>query len=401
MTINITNELELQQRWYQAELTIRCILCALLFSIPISSSLKSIMLVAGIFLLLATKINKASLNYLIKQPWVRAILVFLFIVLIECCWTPADWSEQRFVIEKHSKLIWLPLLTLGFADKKTRYWGLHAFLAAMVLICLVALGRSSGLLYSTEAPGSVFRNYIIIGHMMAFACYLSAYLAIKTPSLRLPYAGLFLLFSYEVLFISLGRTGFIIYFVLILLLMLQLLKKKQLILGFVLLLLTAGLALHFSTTMQQGVESLQSSAHEFQQGEKNTSLGFRLQFQQFAFKLFKENPILGNGTASLVYYFGKENPVPSWDKPLHEPHNQYWLIAAEYGLIGIVVYFILLFTLTMACLRLHEMKHIAIALLIPFIIGSFSDSLLFYSGSGYFFLTLMALCLGESVRVKS
>jgi hypothetical protein len=45
--------------------------------------------------------------------------------------------------------------------------------------------------------------------------------------------------------------------------------------------------------------------------------------------------------------------------------------------------------------RLEVMKPFAFALLMPFIIGSFTDSLLFYSGCGYFFLALMALCLGE------
>jgi O-antigen ligase len=437
------------QRWYQSELFLGIILSALLFSIPVSSSLKSITFVATLILLSLTKVNVTSLSYLIKQPWVCAIFAFFLLVLVECLPSPASSAEQIFVVEKYSKLIWLPFLTLGFAHKKTRLWGLHAFLAAMVLICLISFGRALGFFSSNDAPGSIFRNYIMIGHMMAFASYLALHLGITNrqashtvdfPRLdrgihafskitgprgqaagshveigehtagsrvgivkhaailrtRLFYFILFLMFSYEVLFISVGRTGYIIYFLLLALLMWQFLPKKYLLGGLLALVLMGFVAINFSTTMQQGIQSIQTNLQSFYRGDKNTSVGFRMQFQQFAFKLFKQNPLIGHGTGSLTYYFDEQRPVPGWDKPLHEPHNQYWLIAAEFGSLGLIVYFIFIITLTSACLKLRDMKYIAMALLIPFVVGCLTDSLLFYSGSGYFFLAMIALCLGEA-----
>ncbi len=398
MTTHITHEMPLPQPWYQSEKILCIALCAFLFAIPVSSSLKSISEVVVLFLIVTTQLNKRSLHFLSQQMWVRATAIFLCIVIVACFWSPAGWGDLSFVLEKYSKLIWLPVLTLGFANRKTRMWSLHAFMAAMVLICAIALCRSFGWLYSKDPSGTVFRNYIMNGHMVAFASYLAAYFAVKKPAFRVGYIGLFLLYTYEVLFVSIGRTGYIVYFMLMALLLLQLLKKKQLIVGMLVLLFAGTLLLHFSPTMQQGVKNVQTDVLNFNHGHEDTSLGFRFQFYRFAFELFKRSPIVGNGTASVAYYFNTDHPVPNWKKHLHEPHNQYWMIAAEYGCLGLFSYLFLLFSFIYAALRLKEMKYFAFALLLPFIVGCFTDSLLFYSGSGYFFLTMLALCLGESFQ---
>ena len=78
-----------------------------------------------------------------------------------------------------------------------------------------------------------------------------------------------------------------------------------------------------------------------------------------------------------------------------EPHSQYWLIASEFGLLGCISFVFFLGCLIGASLRLKTLKPLAFAVLLPFIAGCWSDSLLFYSGTGYFFILFMALCLGE------
>lgn len=386
------------RQWYQKDLTLVLALCALLFTIPLNNSAKSISFVVAMALLIITKVNAASLSYLARQTWVQLILAFLALVLVGCLWSPATWSDEAYVIKKYLKLLCLPLLVLGFSNKQAREWGLYAFMAAMLITALAAVAKTIMPLYwHNHTPGFVFRNYIMTGHMMALASYLAAYFAITKPSQRIPYLALFLLFSYEVLFLSLGRTGYIIYFVLLALLMVQTLNKRQLAFGALGFALLMGAAVYSSTKVQQGLLSIGDNIQHFQQGDKNTSVGYRLQFQQFAYFLFKQSPVFGHGTGSYTYYFAQQQPVPSWGTVSREPHNQYGLIAVEYGLIGLVLYLALFTALILACWRLNQLRNMAMALLIPFIIGNFSDSLLFYSGSGYFFLALLALCLGESI----
>lgn len=384
------------KRW-SSETLLHGALFALLFFIPLSSSLKSIALVVSIGLLLFLKLNQSSLRYILRQPWVWFIIALFSIVVISCLWSPAPWAEQAFVVEKYSKLLWLPLLMLGFTEAKTRDIGLHVFIASMLVTALVAFAIELGWVHSILPSGSVFRNHIITGHMMSFACYLVGNFAIKNREKRWIYLSLFVIFSYEVLFISQGRTGYVIYFVLMALLMLQLFKKWHLLVAFGVLCLFGAFTYHYSSIMQERVDWIYKDVKGIQQGHKDSSLGFRYQFQKFAYALFKESPVIGHGSGALTYYFDERQPIPAWGKQLREPHNQYWLIAAEYGVVGMILYLGLLVSLGLACLRLKKMQPLGIALLIPFIIGNFSDSLLFYSGCGYFFLTLMALCLGEGI----
>ena len=118
---------------------------------------------------------------------------------------------------------------------------------------------------------------------------------------------------------------------------------------------------------------------------------------QYAFVFDGKNP-KDKPENSKAYYYDKERPVDFsiWKtKTLLEPHSQYWLIAAEFGLLGIAALSYFFFSLLQASWRLHKMKFMACAMLVPFAIGNLSDSLLFYSGSGYFFILFMAMFLGE------
>ena len=403
MLTNVNNETQATTSGLSINLLNNVIMCAFLFAFPLNSSAKSITLAIAVGWLLFTRVNGEVIRSLLARPWVMAILAFLVLVMVECPRSPAPWNEISFVVQKYSKLLWLPVLALGFSDKKTRFLGLHAFLTAMFITCIVAFFQAAQASSHEELLqyGTVFRNYIITGHMMCLAAYLSAYFAIKSSKYRnhrLIYIGLFLLFSYEVLFFSLGRTGYVIYFVLMTLLMIQMLSIKQLFFGLLASILLIVTVYHYSPRMQTGFEMFQQNLQTFKEGNRDTSIGFRLQFQKFAFQLFRERPLVGHGTGSFTHLYDVRNPIPGWGKQLREPHNQYWLVAAEYGLFGSIMYALLLGTLFMACLRLTEMKNIAMAVFFPFVIGSFSDSLLFFSGSGYFFLAFMALCLGESMR---
>ena len=215
------------------------------------------------------------------------------------------------------------------------------------------------------------------------------------------------LYSYQILFINTGRGGYIIYALLMLTLLLQKLNKRQVILGILLLMGCYGLCYKLSPLMQERVVALYSDFLHYKQ-DKNTSVGFRIQFHKYANNLFKRHPFMGNGTGSFIYYFDKENPVPFWHDmhgykhtKLLEPHSQYWLMAAEFGLTGFFIFTLFFASLVKGSFLLTTWRHPAIALLILIFIGNFSDSLLFYSGSGYFFIVLMALFLSEKYKAPN
>ena len=301
------------------------------------------------------------------------------------------------MIGKYSKLLYLPILAVGFHDTKTRWWGMHAFLAAMWITSVLSVGQSLGWFGSSGAAADqVFRNHIMTSHMMAFAAYLSAWLFLKVRTRwRWGYIVLVILFSYQLLFINTGRMGYVTYAVLMVLFFVQTCPWKKAIGAVLLGTLLLLVGYYQSTTMQTHVQAAITDYRDYHHNHKDSSIGYRLQFHAFARHLFQKHPWLGNGTGSFTASYRQETPVASWSRRLLEPHSQYWLVAVELGVVGMLALLYFLGSLLWASFQLQEMRSLAFAIMLPFMIGNLSDSLLFYSGSGYFFLMGMALCLGE------
>jgi O-antigen ligase len=378
------------------------LLAAALFSVPISSTARGVFIGFVLVFVVCTPSYHRDLLSILMRPWCQALLLFFFIILLACAWGPASAHDKVAILKKYSKLLFLPLLAVGFQDPLSRRMGLHAYLLAMLLTCILSIAKGFALLsYHSPDPGQVFHNHIVTGLMMAFAAYIAGWLLIQssTKRARLFYATLVILFGYQILFINTGRTGYLVYGLLMILLIVQTCPQRKLLFALCLGGAVFMLSYHESATMQVFINQAIDNVRDIQHGNKNNSIGFRMQFHDFAKKLFVQHPWLGNGTGSYSYLFKQDNPIPAWhdvrpsQKNLFEPHSQYWLVAAELGLLGLVALLLLFYRFWVVALRSSSMRGITIALLILFMMGSLSDSLLFYSGTGYFFLLFMAMCL--------
>lgn len=392
----------------QRQLCVSFLLTAFSFAVPISESARSVFLGLAIALIVLTPSYRKDLISQLSQRWCQALLLFFLIVLLACAWSPASVHQKISVLHKYIKLLFLPVLVIGFRDPRIRRFGLYAFVAAMFVTCLGSMLKASGLLtYHGPNPGDVFRNHIMTGFMMSFATYLTALFFIREHGrVRFLYATLTLLFSYQILFINTGRTGRVVYVLLMLLLMVQSLSWRRVLLALVMSSTLLSVSYYQNPALQSVIDQRVAKVLTYHQEVKNDPIGWRIQFHAYAKKLFLKHPWFGNGTASYNYFFRKEDPVPSWHygrvstkQKLFEPHSQYWLVADEFGLLGILALLFFFGSLLVASLQLKSMRMLAIASILAFMIGSLSDSILFYSGTGYFFLLFMGICLGESHSV--
>lgn len=377
-------------------------LAVTLFAFPLSSSGKSIFLSLAVITILLIPDFRSDLLLTYKTPWSIAAGLLFFIVVLACFWSPANKTDLFFAIERYLKLLYLPILVVGFQSLKSRKTGLNCFLAAMFITALLSTLKYYGFLNFLPFDSDyVFRNHIMTGLMGAFAAYLSLLFCYEQKGYsRFIYLGLALLFSYHILFINGGRTGYIIYLLLILGLLVQLCNLRQAIAGLIIIAFLFVAAYYSSPVMRGRIASIPVQLSHYQTSDKNTEIGYRLQFHQYAYKLFAKHPLLGNGTGSFTYYFDLERPVPSWPGRLWEPHSQYWLMLSEYGIVGLLALLWFFAVLIKAALQLRQMRPVAIGMLLLFIVGNLSDSLLFYSGTGYFFILVISLCLGEFLEQK-
>lgn len=374
---------------------------ALIFFIPVSSSLKTVFTVLILTTVLSFKNYRQAFISLLKSPWIWPSLALFIFILIACSWTPASFSQQLTAINKYSKLLLFPIFIVGFMNARTRHWSMWAFILAMLLTGTIALLQKYHFVNlhgdGFIDPGHVFHSHIMTGFLMAFASYYCAamFFKLEKKQVRWVYLMLALFFSYQVLFVNIGRSAYIIYFVLMLLLCVQCFSMKQAIIGVLASISLFALIYMASPVMRGSVEKLIHDYQNYQQNKLNTSLGFRIQFHQYAKALFLASPLRGHGTASFTFFYDRDNPVPNWWKKLLEPHSEYLLIAAQQGVIGLTLLFLFFGSLLWNARKLVETKIILSGLVIAFAIGCLSDSLLFYGGPGYFLIALGALCYGE------
>lgn len=371
-----------------------------MFFIPIYPSLKSIFFACAVGTLLLTPQYNQHILYAFNTIWGRATLLLLVYVVIACYWSPESFPKQFMVVGKYSKLIYLPVIAVGFINSRTRTLSLNSYLAAMFLTCIISILKFTNIVPSGD-PGEVFYNHIITGFMMAFAAYIACLYAVQYKGwLRTVYSLLVLLMSYQVLFINTGRTGYIVYFVLMALLIVQKFSLKKAVVGVLLFSGAVGIVYHESPTMHNRVHDLISDIHALKANNKNTSLGYRIQFHNYARSLWEKHPVIGIGTGGFKYSFYQDNPVPSWGKELTDPHSQYWMTLSEQGVIGLILLLCFLGSLFITSFQLTETRPIILGIIISFCIGSFSDTILCYSTAGYLLVVLSALCFGELIEKR-
>ncbi len=204
--------------------------------------------------------------------------------------------------------------------------------------------------------------------------------------------------SVQVLFMNTGRTGYIVYFILMSLLLLQKLSFKKATLGIIVFSGLIILVYDFSPVMNVRVHDLFNDVKLWQHNNPNTSLGFRLQFHQYAQSLWVKHPVIGIGTGGFKYTFSQDKPIPAWGDELNDPHSQYWMTLAEQGIIGLALLSLFLASLLLSSFKLCETRPILLGILIIFSIGSFSDTIFCYSTAGYLLILMSALCCGELIE---
>lgn len=369
----------------------------LFFIAQISTSLKSIPLTIVVLLIFLLPDVSRKFTLILKTQWCQAALFLFFVVCVASFWGPATVAKKLSVIKQYNKLLYLPILAIGLSYVRNRQWALIGFLAGMVCTALFGMTlKAIGKPYD-----DVFFNHIMTGFSMAFAACLALFYVFKTHGMvKVIYSLLFALFSFYVLFVNLGRSGYVMYALMLGLLLIMSLPWKQSLVGLCLLGGLLFTAFTVSPTIQTGVTAAISNYQEYDK-DKNTSVGFRMQFHNYAFELFKRHPWFGNGTASFQALFYEENPVPKFGREINEPHSMYWLVASEFGVLGVVALLWFYGCVFLQVLTLQALRIPGVIFISSFMVVNLSDSLLFYSASGYLFVLFTAYCLSEALPVSS
>ena len=326
-------------------LTVSATWCAIAlgFALPISTAASSLLLAAVLVLFVLSGDYKGKFHSVASNPVAKACLVFCALTLVGCLYGLGDSADKLHYLGKYLTLLTIPLLAALFTDRTSRVRALVAFCMAMLLTlalsCLIRLGwLPGGWLPMMDATNPVvFKLSITHGFLMAITAFVLAVGAKHAESSRVRWVlgSLALLAACNVLFMVVGRTGYLVLAALGLYFLFCRFGRRGIVLATLGILLVYAMAFQWPGVFRERTLQAIDEASAWKEGRQDpTSIGTRLNYYSNTLAIIAEHPLFGVGTGGFKVAYGER--VKNTDMaPSDNPHNQYLLITAQLGLVGL------------------------------------------------------------------
>jgi O-antigen ligase len=316
-------------------------------TIPISTSISEIVTGIAFLALLAEWQPRENWQRIRGNPVVWASLGLYLLLGLGMFYSAAPFPEALHIWIKYHELAYLPLFLLLCRDRRAARLGLLGLLAALGAIFCLGMFQSLThvrLPFLHYGNSGVFGSYIIEGVLMALGAYILAVEAILNPRLRIAAATAAVLALYYVLFVSFGRTGFVVAVALGVLLMVQALPRKWLLPGLLLLAFAAGSVFLLSSVVGSRMMGVVASLQGTEDDAASNSAGARLRFYRGSLVVIARHPIFGTGTGSFNLVYNDQAAIDN-HAVTSNPHNEYLMIGVQTGIVGVAALLALLATL--------------------------------------------------------
>lgn len=382
------------------------------FSLPISVAMDNLLLAVVLFSLVH---NARTIWQIATQhPVARAAWLLFGILFFAIFYGEAPLSKAVDILAKYIDLAFVPLFVLMLSNEVDRRRAQYAFFAAMGVTLLLSWLVGLKILpvqdwmwtdVTVNNP-AVFHSHITHNNMMAFAVFL-ALLNLRgtvSSSARMAWGLFALMGAINVLFMVQGRTG---YMILLILLgwftwstLARYMRKRGRLWGWrqgvAMVLVFAGVAITIYQTSSRLHERMDLVSSEYQAWQpnhgKDTSTGQRLDFYYNTLQIVQRHPIFGVGTGGFAAAFAKQTQGTA---VLHtpNPHNEYLLITAQIGLVGLAFLLYLFYTLWRCAPLLNTSfeQDAARGLVLAYLINCAFNSPLLDHSDGLFFAFMVAM----------
>ncbi len=314
----------------------------LAFVLPLSTSAISILAIL-IFLFWLIEGNFADkFAEIFSNSIVLAVYGFLAVLALGLLWSP-DVPAGFAVLQDRWKIGLLPvfLTAVGYRHRSVY---INFFLAGLsVAMLLTFLAWFDLFQYADTSPSHLTHKtfHVVYNPLLAFSIYLVLHESLwgqRKPVVRLGLVGLAGVMIFN-MFITEGRSGQLVFFVLMALLLLQVFKKNRIraVIAVCLLLPTLfTLGYGASPVFKQRLDTACREIKGFH-NNPDTSVGLRLLFWQNSWEIIRHHPLLGVGTGGFKTAYARVNREKS---PAYvatdNPHNQYVLVAVMSGIPGML-----------------------------------------------------------------
>jgi len=336
------------------------------------------------------------------HPISRAAAALFIIIVAGMLWS-IDKASASGIALKYLDLLFIPLFIYFFRDEKNRRLGLMLFCGTLILALLLSFLLKTGLVPQSDlftgsaASPVVFKFRVTHNFFMAFAAFMFAWLAMGAGGNRLErclWGILSIIAAINVLFMVEGATGYVVITALFALLALKKIDRRGLAILLSVLPAVFFLMLSTDNPLSRRVAQLEQELKTWQPGvgQRHSSSGLRLEFFGNTASIIAERPLLGVGTGGFAAAYAKQ--VAGTDMlPTVNPHNEYLMITAQTGLVGLVAMLALLIVSWRCATWLPTAMETGLArgLVIAMAIGCLFNSFLLDHAEGLFFAWMSGL----------
>ncbi len=388
----------LQKIQHTATLSLDWLTVLLAFSIPLSTSAVSVL---AVLILTAWVIGG---DYSRKWAVITgnsvslALLFYLGLFFLGLLWTQNIGTGLE-IIEKQWKLLLFPVLLSSLVYSHRRRY-VVSFLAGLTVAMLMTyLAWFDILHYGGVTPEHLTKRlfHVVYNPLLAFGFYLVCHEVLWGKWVGIRRLGLILLAACMAvdMFITEGRTGQVVFFVLLGLLFVQFFSRNRLkAVLFVLLILplTFAAGYQLSPTFQNRVDAVGQEIREFNENP-NTSVGLRLLFWKNSWRIITAHPFFGVGTGDFQSSYAEVNAELSSNMVATDnPHNQYIFILCQFGIFGLISLLSIFFAQIHQALTCKDSwRRIRFAFPVFFLTIMLAESYLVIYETGFFFALFSAV----------
>ncbi|HKB52899.1 MAG TPA: O-antigen ligase family protein, partial [Ramlibacter sp.] len=317
---------------------------------------------AGVIIaVLASSELRGRLRLAARDPMVAGALAFFVVLAIGVTYSAGPLRDSLGMLSGWRKLLLLPVAAAVFdhpAAKRRLALTFVVVTTVLALLSYYSFGVGRMLVYfRDELPGMVVRNHSTQGAMFAAGSFTAVALllagCVAGIRRRALVATCALLLAANTIFVTDGRTGYVVLPVCAVALALGTLRARGVPTGRALL-LTAGVVavlgglLLASPKARVELETGVSEMQNYRQEQQITRMGIRLYFWRNTLALIPQHPWFGFGTGSFGKIYGDAvRGRPGVAGTLtNDPHNQFLKIATEQGLAGLAVFLAFLWAAT-------------------------------------------------------
>ena len=384
------------------------------FFVLISTAVTNIAILFTVIssLILIVKRNDIYKTFIDNKINLSAVLIFS-LFLVSLTYTSANFDDGMTVLSKYVKFTYIPFIFYALQNDWIREKCINYFISGCTIVLLLSylkyfqildpskISELLGIEYNDKLLGTVttvFQHSIIHGVILSFYSYLTFLKAKNTKSV------IFLIFSflsfYNVLFLNISRTAYLIIITLLLILIIYNIKKDKIITTSLVLLFFTSLFLFANTSIiTERVNDIRQDIVKFKKLNYDSSLGLRLIWIDNGFENIKNKPLIGHGVGSYENTIKKyiNNGIDSELLITQNPHNEFISISSQLGLVGLLAFLYFLFNL----FKNVYLKEFGVCIIPIIIIGSLFNSIFFDSVLGIFSILVIGLAVQNEEKIET